>query len=158
MQKSAHRILGRTRATVLSAALLSGAALSGAALPAVGLLSGSASAAPLACDAAAQIFRCGSPTYIRPDIYFNILQTFTVTGALYSDHRPVSGERLIFSTGRIPLCRPATTNSHGVASCVLTYAASVAIRQNSGRYTVSFRGDKDDYLPSSANGLAIIQP
>ena len=56
------------------------------------------------------------------------------------------------------LCRPATTNRHGVASCVLSYAASVAIRQNSGRYTVSFRGDKGDYLPSSADGLATIHP
>jgi hypothetical protein len=158
MQKSAHRIFGRTRATVLSAALLSAAALSGAALPAVGLLSGSASAAPLGCNTSALILRCGSPTYIRPSIYFNILQTFTVTGTLYSFRGPVPGEQLFFSTGRIPLCKPATTNKHGVARCVLSYAASVAIRQNSGRYTVSFRGDKDDYLPSSATGQAIIHP
>ena len=41
MQKSVHRIFGRTRATVLGAALLSGAAL-----PAAGLWAGSASALP----------------------------------------------------------------------------------------------------------------
>ena len=41
MQKSVHRIFGRTRATVLSAALLSGAAL-----PAAGLWAGTASALP----------------------------------------------------------------------------------------------------------------
>jgi hypothetical protein len=158
VQKSAHRIFGRTRATVLGAVLLSGAVLSGAALPALGLLSGSASAAPLACDTSNQIFKCeASPTHIRPAIYFNILQTFTVTGTLYSFRGPVSGQHLFFSTGRISLCRPAITNSHGVASCVLSYAASVAIRQNSGRYTVSFPGS-DDYLPSSATGQAIIHP
>lgn len=148
MQKSVHRILGRTRAVLLSAALLSGAAL-----PAVGLWAGSASAAPRGCDA---VLSCEPiPTHIRPDIYFNLRQTFTVVATLDSFRIRIAGQPVNVSTGRLHLCT-ATTDRHGVATCVLTYAESVAIRQNSGRYTVSFRGG-DGYLPSSANGQAIIR-
>ena len=52
MQKSVHRIFGRTRATVLGAALLSGAAL-----PAAGLWAGTASAAPT-CSETAGVTTC----------------------------------------------------------------------------------------------------
>ena len=64
MQKPVHRIFGRTRATVLGAALLSGAAL-----PAAGLWAGSASAIPRSgCPIHAGVTTCtfsytGSATY-----------------------------------------------------------------------------------------------
>jgi hypothetical protein len=95
-------------------------------------------------------------TRIRPNIFFNFHQTFTVTGTLSSPAGPVAGQPVTVSTGGVNLCT-ATTDSHGVAKCVLTYAESVAIRQNSGRYTVTFPGS-DGYLPSSASGQAIIFP
>jgi hypothetical protein len=96
------------------------------------------------------------PTHITPDIFFNFQQTFTVVGALDSFFGPVAGQPLSFSTGFTHLCT-AITNNHGVASCVLSYAKSVAIRQNSGRYTISFAGSPG-YLPSIAFGQAIIFP
>ena len=94
------------------------------------------------------------PTHITPDIFVNFEQTFTVTGTLDSLGRPAAGLPLNFSTGRTHLCT-AITNSHGVASCVLSYAKSVAIRHNAGRYTVSFSGTPG-YRPSIAFGQAII--
>lgn len=96
------------------------------------------------------------PTHITPDAFFNFQQTFTVAGTLHSLGRPVTGRPLSFSTGRTHLCT-AITNNHGVASCVLSYAKSIAIRQNSGRYTVGFAGTPG-YLPSIAFGQAIIFP
>ncbi len=139
MQKSVHRILGSARAALLGAALLSGAAL-----PAAGLWTASASAS------------AAVPTHIRPNIFFNYQQTFTVTGTLTTSHHPVAGHLVRVSTGRLPLCS-VTTNSQGVAKCVLTYAESIAIRNNAGRYTVTFPGSPS-YLASSANGQAIIYP
>ena len=96
------------------------------------------------------------PTHITPDIFFNYRQTFTVVGTLDSIFRPVAGQPLSFSTGFTHLCT-AVTNNHGVASCVLSYAKSVAIRQNSGRYRVRFAGSPG-YMPSIAFGQAIIFP
>jgi hypothetical protein len=96
------------------------------------------------------------PTHIRPNIFFNYHQTFTVTGTLDSHRSPVAGQPVIVSTGRLYLCA-AITNSHGVAACVLSYAKSLAIWQHAGRYTVRFPGS-GGYLPSSANGQAIIYP
>jgi hypothetical protein len=96
------------------------------------------------------------PTRVRPNIFFNLQQTFTVTGTLTSFGGPVAGQPVRVSTGNLHLCT-AITNSHGVAECVLTYAESIAIRLNAGRYTVTFPGS-DGYLPSSANGQAIIHP
>ncbi len=96
------------------------------------------------------------PTHIRPNIFFNYHQTFTVTGTLDSFGGPVAHQPVIVSTGYQYL-DTCFTDSHGVAECVLTYAESVAIRQNAGRYTVSFPGSSG-YLPSSANGQAIIHP
>jgi hypothetical protein len=139
VQKSLHRILGSARAALLGAALLSGAAL-----PAAGLWTASASAS------------AAVPTHIRPNIFFNYHQTFTVTGTLDSFGGPVAHQPVIVSTGYQYL-DTCFTDSHGVAECVLTYAESVAIRQNAGRYTVSFPGSSG-YLPSSANGQAIIHP
>ena len=95
-------------------------------------------------------------TRLTADITFNNQQTFTVTGTLTSRGRAVAGKRLTISTGRARLCT-ATTGRHGTASCVLTYAQSIAIRQNSGRYTVTFAGTPD-YDPATANGQAIIYP
>jgi len=95
-------------------------------------------------------------THIRPDIFFNFRQTFTVTGTLDSFGGPVAGQPVSVSTGGLHLCT-AIANRHGVAICVLTNPESVAIRQNAGRYTVSFPGSAG-YLPSSANGQAIIFP
>ena len=97
-----------------------------------------------------------APTHLTPDLAFNYRQTFTVYGTLDSLGAPVSGQRLTFSTGPARLCS-ATTNGRGVASCVLSYAKSVAIRQNSGRYTVHFTGTSG-YYPSAAIGQAIILP
>jgi Glycine rich protein len=96
------------------------------------------------------------PTHITPDIFFNFRQTFTVAGTLDSLGRPVAGRSLSFSTGFTRLCT-AITNSHGVASCVLSYAKSIAIRQNAGHFTVFFPGTAG-YLPSIASGQAIISP
>jgi hypothetical protein len=97
-----------------------------------------------------------APTRLTPDLAFNYQQTFTVYGTLDSLGAPVSGQRLTFSTGPARLCS-ATTNSRGVASCVLSYAQSIAIRQNSGRYAVAFAGTPG-YYPSAAIGQAIILP
>ena len=52
VHRSVHRIFGRTRATVIGAALLSGAAL-----PAAGLWAGTASAAPI-CTVTAGVTTC----------------------------------------------------------------------------------------------------
>lgn len=243
MHKSVHRILGRTRATVLSAALLSGAAL-----PAAGLWAGPASALPLplttttlssshnpsfygqpvtftavvapkffgifdgggtvgfknglstisGCSAATlhHIFGtwrafcttstlpagldsiratysgdthwAGSfsssltqvvlkaPTHLTADITFNFLQTFTVHGTLDSFGHPVAFQLLRFSVGPFTLCH-ALTNFHGTASCVLSYAQSLLIRQNAGRFLVTY-GGSGNYLPSFAFGQGIILP
>ena len=96
------------------------------------------------------------PTHLRANIFFNFRQTFTVTGTLDSFFTPVAGQPLIFRTGHTFLC-VAFTNSHGIGACVLSYAKSVAIRQNAGRFTVIFPGSAG-YLPSIAFGQGIIHP
>jgi Glycine rich protein len=96
------------------------------------------------------------PTRIRPNIFFNNHQTFTVTGTLTSFGSPVAGQLVRVSTGPLHL-HSCITGSNGVAHCVLTYAESIAIRNNAGRYTVTFPGS-NGYLPSSASGQAIIHP
>ena len=96
------------------------------------------------------------PTHLRANIFFNYRQTFTVTGTLVSFGHPVAHEPLIFRTGHTFLC-VAFTNSHGVGACLLSYARSVAIRQNAGRFTVIFPGSVG-YLPSIAFGQGIIHP
>jgi hypothetical protein len=97
-----------------------------------------------------------APTHLRANIFFNFRQTFTVTGTLDSFRRPVAHEPLIFRTGHTFLC-VAFTNSRGVGACLLSYARSVAIRQNAGRFTVIFPGSAN-YLPSIAFGQGIIHP
>jgi hypothetical protein len=96
------------------------------------------------------------PTHLTAYIAFNIFQTFTVSGRLDGPSGPAAGQPLIFTTGHTFLC-VTHTNSHGIGSCVLSYTKSVAIRLNAGRFMVSFPGSAG-YLPSSANGQAIIYP
>jgi hypothetical protein len=96
------------------------------------------------------------PTHLTAYIAFNIFQTFTVSGRLDSFFTPVAGQPLIFRSGNTFLC-VAFTNSHGIGSCVLSYAKSVAIRQNAGRFTVIFPGSAG-YLGSIALGQGIIHP
>jgi hypothetical protein len=97
-----------------------------------------------------------APTNITPDLVFNSQQTFTVLGTLRSFGHPLPGQVLTFRTGTVFLCA-AVTGGQGTASCQLSYAKSIAIRQNAGRYQVSYSGSPS-YLPSFANGQAIIQP
>ena len=96
------------------------------------------------------------PTHLTAYIAFNIHQTFTVSGRLDSFSGPAAGQPLIFTTGHTFLC-VAHTSSHGIGSCVLSYAKSVAIRQNAGRFTVFFPGSAG-YLGSIALGQGIIHP
>ena len=96
------------------------------------------------------------PTHLTAYIAFNIFQTFTVSGRLDSPAGPVAHQPLIFTTGHTFLC-VTFTNSHGIGSCVLSYAKSVAIRQNAGRFTVTFPGSAG-YLGSIALGQGIIHP
>jgi hypothetical protein len=79
------------------------------------------------------------PTHLSAAIAFNIFRTFTVSGKLDSFSAPAVGQPLIFRAGRTFLC-VAHTSSRGIGSCVLSYARSVAIRQNAGRFAVSFPG------------------
>ncbi len=97
-----------------------------------------------------------APTHLSAAIAFNIHQTFTVSGRLTSFGDPVGGALLTFSTGPFTLCH-AFTNSHGIGFCVLSYNQSVLIRQQAGRYRVSYAGSPG-YFPSSASGQAIIHP
>ena len=97
-----------------------------------------------------------APTHLVPNIVFNIFQTFTVSGTLTSFGHPVAGAFLTFSTGPFTLCH-AFTNSHGIGFCVLTYNQSVLIRQQAGRYRVSYAGSPG-YFPSIGFGQAIIHP
>ncbi len=96
------------------------------------------------------------PTHLTAYIAFNIHQTFTVSGRLDGPSGPAVGQPLIFTTGRTFLC-VAHTNRHGIGSCVLSYAKSVAIRQNAGRFAVFFPGSAG-YLGSIALGQGIIHP
>ncbi|MGD0375361.1 MAG: hypothetical protein ABSB01_12350 [Streptosporangiaceae bacterium] len=96
------------------------------------------------------------PTHLRANIFFNYHQTFTVTGRLDSFFTPVAHQPLIFRTGHTFLC-VAFTNSHGIGACLLSYAKSVAIRQNAGRFTVIYPGSFI-YQPSIAFGQGIIHP
>ena len=95
-------------------------------------------------------------THLTPNIIFNFHQTFTVFGTLDSFGHPVAGQLLTFSTGPFTLCH-AFTNFRGIASCVLSYNQSVLIRQQAGRYRVSYAGSPG-YYPSIAFGQAIIHP
>jgi hypothetical protein len=97
-----------------------------------------------------------APTHLTPNIIFNFQQTFTVFGTLDSFGHPVAGQLLTFSTGPFTLCH-AFTNFRGIASCVLSYNHSVLIRQQAGRYRVSYAGSPG-YDPSIAFGQAIIHP
>ncbi len=97
-----------------------------------------------------------APTHLVPNIVFNIHQTFTVSGTLTSFGHPVAGKLLTFSTGPFTLCH-AFTNSHGIGFCVLGYNQSVLIRQQAGRYRVSYAGSSG-YFPSVGLGQAIIHP
>ncbi len=97
-----------------------------------------------------------APTHLTPHIVFNVLQTFTVSGTLTSFGHPVAGAFLTFSTGPFTLCH-AFTNSHGIGFCFLTYNQSVLIRQQAGRYRVSYAGSPG-YFPSIGLGQAIIHP
>jgi hypothetical protein len=97
-----------------------------------------------------------APTHLTAHIIFNIHQTFTVFAGLSSFFHPVPFQPVLFKTGPIPLCL-ALTNIHGIASCDLSYAKSVAIRQNAGRFTAIYFGN-GNYRPSFAFGQGIIHP
>lgn len=97
-----------------------------------------------------------APTNLTAHISFNIGQTFTVSAVLSSFSHPVPFQPVLFRTGPITLCL-TLTNIHGVASCNLSYAKSVAIRQNAGRFTATYFGN-GNYRPSIAFGQGIIRP
>jgi Bacterial Ig-like domain (group 3) len=96
------------------------------------------------------------PTRMHTKIMFNDSQTFTVEASLYSSHTPLAGRGIRFSAAHIFLCA-ATTDSKGIATCVLTYAESVIIARNDGRYLAKFGGNVD-YSPSSAAGTGVLLP
>ena len=95
-----------------------------------------------------------APTRLTTDIALNDQHTLTVNGTLTSLGSPLDDQRLTFSTGAVKLCTAATYRN-GIASCVLTYAQSAAIRHNGGRYTVSYTGTPG-YYPATAHGHATI--
>jgi hypothetical protein len=135
--------------------MLSAALLAGAALPAVGLMTGSASAdvtttTALSSSAGPVIVR--APTYLRPFSTFNWLrETFTVEAGLYSRGTPLAGQPLTFTVGWTRLCTP-TTDSHGWASCVLSPSQSLLLWQTRGQFTVSFAGSPSYYPSRATNG------
>jgi YVTN family beta-propeller protein len=95
-----------------------------------------------------------APTRLTTDVALNDQHTLTVNGTLTSLGSPLDDQRLTFSTGAVKLCTAATYRN-GIASCVLTYAQSAAIRRNRGRYTVSYTGTPG-YYPATAHGHATI--
>jgi hypothetical protein len=145
-----HFFFGHYRATCTTSSLLPGVHLITAAYSGVVLLYSPSVSLPRV-----QIV-LRDPTHLRANIFFNYHQTFTVTGRLDSFFTPVGGQPLIFRTGHTFLC-VAFTNSHGIGACLLSYAKSVAIRQNAGRFTVIFPGSFI-YQPSIAFGQGIIHP
>jgi hypothetical protein len=96
-----------------------------------------------------------APTSITTSAMFTSSQQIVLYGTLNSFGDTVPGETLTFSVAGTTLCT-ATTNSAGVASCTLTYNQALALRQNAGRYRVSFAGDAN-FTASSVNGQVIIQ-
>ncbi len=78
-------------------------------------------------------------TNLSASIYFNAGQTFTVTATLTTLGGPVSGQPVTFSTGFHTLCT-ATTNTFGVARCVLTGSQTLLVEENSFTITARYPG------------------
>jgi hypothetical protein len=147
--RSLHFVLGQWRATC------STSLLPGGVNPIRAFYSGSGVFLPSISGPVNQLV-LRAPTNLTAHIIFNIHQTFTVFARLSSFFHPVPFQPVLFKTGPITLCL-ALTNIHGIASCNLSYAESVAIRQNAGRFTAIYFGN-GNYRPSIAFGQGIIRP
>jgi YVTN family beta-propeller protein len=64
---------------------------------------------------------------------------FVLTATLTASGHPLSGQPVLFSTGKSPLCTPPT-NADGVATCVLTTAEAVLAEHDHGAIRASYDG------------------
>jgi YVTN family beta-propeller protein len=75
-------------------------------------------------------------------------KAFVLTATLTSSGHPLGGQPIAVSTGTSKLCIPKT-NSHGVATCLLTAPEVTAVEKNDGAIRASYPGTTS-YGPSSA--------
>jgi YVTN family beta-propeller protein len=87
------------------------------------------------------------PTALTARIHLGPHYRFTLIAELTSSRRPVSGQAVSFSTGHTHLCAPLT-NTHGVASCVLTVPQTLLVQHDHDSVFARYLGNTS-YQPSA---------
>jgi YVTN family beta-propeller protein len=87
------------------------------------------------------------PTALTARIHRGPHYRFTLIARLTASGHPVSGQHVSFRAGHTHLCTPRT-NTHGVASCVLTASQTLLVEHDHDTVFARYLGNTS-YLPSA---------